>query len=238
MQSIAKCKAFGVPVLRFHTDRAKEFQSAKLLRWLAEQSMRATKSAPEDPQANGTAESAVKELKRAARRSLLSSGLASNHWPLAIRQASELLWRAALSQLGCPTRPLLAFGTRVQARSREWLKRSDKQWDQRTLPGRLVGPAPQTSSAYVVLLDDAQLYISSSVHPVSTLSDSIAPSDALPSCEVQLKLFQASCEDSCFSIAQAFNWPSLTADSAPSLCALRASSPFGGGSELVFKCGS
>ena len=229
MQSIAKCKAFGVPVLRFHTDRAKEFQSAKLLRWLAEQSIHSTKSAPEDPQANGTAESAVKELKRAARRSLISSGLTSNHWPLAIRQASELLWRAALSQLGCPTRALLAFGTRVQARSREWLKRSDKQWGQRTLPGRLVGPAPQTPSAYVVLLDDAQLYISSSVHPVSILSDSVASADALPSCEVQLKLCQASSQDSCFSLPPVSDLPSFAAGSTPSLCALRASSPFGGG---------
>ena len=164
-QSVAKCKAFGVPMLRFHTDRAKELQSAKLLRWLAEQSIHSTKSAPEDPQANGTAEAAVKELKRAAHRSLLSSGLSSNYWPLAIRQASELLRRSSLSKLGCPTRPLLAFGTTVQARSREWLKRSDKQWGQRTLSGRLVGPAPQTPSAYVVLLDDhaaVHLFISSS----------------------------------------------------------------------------
>ena len=85
MQSVAKCKAFGVPILRFHSDRAKEFQSAKLIRWLAEQSIHSTKSAPEDPQANGTAESAVKELKQAARRCLLSSDLASHYWPLAVR---------------------------------------------------------------------------------------------------------------------------------------------------------
>ena len=148
MQAVARCKAYGVPVLRFHSDRAKEFQSGRLLRWLAEQSIHSTKSAPEDPAANGTAESAVKEIKRSARRSLLSARLASAYWPLAVRQASELSWRAALQQLGCPVRPLLAFGARVQARSREWLKRSDKQWGPRTLPGQLVGPAPQTPSAY------------------------------------------------------------------------------------------
>ena len=178
MQSVAKCKAYGVPVLRFHSDRAREFQSSKLSRWLAEQAIHSTKSAPEDPQANGTAESAVREIKRAARRSLLSSGLPSSHWPLAVRQASEILWRSALAHLGCPTRPLLAFGTKVQARSREWLKRSDKQWGQRTLPGHLVGPAPQTPSACVVLLDDGNLYISSSVHPVTAVSGSLSSSEA------------------------------------------------------------
>ena len=192
MQPIAKCKAFGVPVLRFHSDRAKEFQSVRLLRWLAEQSIHSTKSAPEDPAANGTAESAVKEIKRSARRSLISSGLPSSCWPLAVRQASELLWRSCLSKLGCPTRPLLAFGTKVQARSREWIKRSDKQWGPKTLSGQLVGPAPQTSSAYVVLLDDDHLYISSSVHPITPVSGSLAASETLPPCSVQLQLLRAS----------------------------------------------
>ena len=168
--AVAKCRAFGVPVLRFHSDRAKEFQSLRLVRWLAEQSIHVTKSAPEDPAANGTAESAVKEIKRLARRCLLSGELSSSLWLLAVRQASEQLWRSALSQLGCPTRPLLAFGTVVEARSREWLKRADKQWSPRTLPGRLVGPAPQTPSAYVALLANDTLCISSSVHPITAVS--------------------------------------------------------------------
>ena len=231
MQSIARCKAYGVPVLRFHSDRAKEFQSSKLSRWLAEQAIHSTKSAPEDPQANGAAESAVKEVKRTARRSLLSSGLSSSHWPLAVRQASEILWRSALSHLGCPTRPLLAFGTKVQARSREWLKRSDKQWGQRTLPGHLVGPAPQTPSAYVVLLQDGQLYISSSVHPVTAVSGSLSSSEALPSCEVQLKLFQASGQGSSFDLP---DFPGLLPesafqDSSAAVRVLRAAPPCGGG---------
>ena len=36
----------------------------------------------------------------------------------------------------------------------------------RTIKGRLVGPAPQTVSAYVVLLEDDSLYISSSIYPL------------------------------------------------------------------------
>ena len=229
MQSVAKCKAFGIPVLRFHSDRAKEFQSAKLVRWLAEQSIHVTKSAPEDPQANGTAESAVKEIKRTARRSLISSGLSSLHWPLAVRQASELLWRSALAHLGCPVRPLLAFGTRVEARSREWLKRPDKQWGPRTLQGRLVGPAPQTPSAYLVLLDDGHLYISSSVHPVTVVADPLAAPHALPPCHVQLRLFRASERDSFLSRSEVASSPNFEDSPFSALRALGPPSPYGGG---------
>ena len=228
MQSVAKCKAFGIPILRFHSDRAKEFQSAKLLRWLAEQSIHCTKSAPEDPQANGTAESAVKELKRAARRCLLSSDLASHYWPLAVRHASELLWRSALSKLGCPVRPLLAFGTKVEARNREWLIRSDKQWGPRSLPGRLVGPAPQTPSAYLVLLEDGQLYVSSSVHPVTPLPAPASVAESLPPCSVHLRLFRASEHD---PFSDPFSMSAFSSDLRPAviLRALRSPSPYGGG---------
>ena len=230
MQSIARCKAFGIPVLRFHTDRAKEFQSIKLLRWLAEQSIHATKSAPEDPAANGTAEASVREIKRSARRCLLSSGLPSAYWPLAVRHASELSWRLSLARLGCPTRPLLTFGIKVEARSREWIKRSDKQWSQRTLSGQLVGPAPHTPSAYVVLLDDGHLYISSSVHPVTSTSHSLASPDAVPPCVVQLKLFRAAAHQSPFCMPPPVSWSTAVMPSArPSVRAMRFSAPSGGG---------
>ena len=119
-----------------------------------------------DHPANGRAEVAVRELKRAARRCLLSSRLGSQFWPLAIRQAGEQSWRRAMTRLGAPERLLLAFGTSVHTRNREWRQRSDKAWGPRTIPGRLVGPAPSTLSAYVVLLQDGTLYVSSSVHPL------------------------------------------------------------------------
>ena len=166
MQAVARLRASGIPVLRRHTDRAKEYSSTLLLEWMASQNIHATKSGFEDHAANGRAEVAVRELKRSARKCLLASGTSSKFWPLAIRRASEQSWRQALSLLGAPERPLLAFGTYVQARNREWKQRDNKHWGPRTVPGRLMGPAPQTLSAYTVLLDDGSLYVSSSVHPV------------------------------------------------------------------------
>ena len=226
MQAIAKCKAYGIPVLRFHSDRAKEFQSSRLIRWLTEQAIHVTKSAPEDPAANGTAESAVKEVKRYARRCLISSGLPSSLWPLAVRQASEQSWRSALARLGCPTKPLLPFGTVAQARSREWLKRSDKQWSSRTLSGHLVGPAPQTLSADVVLLEDSVLYISSSVHPVASLPDSVAVSAVVEPCAVQINLLKASSTPDLFTLPFACA-PELSSSAPAALRAIRSEAPVG-----------
>ena len=77
-----------------------------------------------------------------------------------------------MTKLGAPERPLLAFGTEVQAKNREWKRREHKAWGPRTVPGRLLGPAPNTLSAYVVLLRDNTLYVSSSVYP---LPDKSAP---------------------------------------------------------------
>ena len=73
-----------------------------------------------------------------------------------------------MPMLGAASRMLLVFGTRVHVRNREWKRRDDKAWRPRTVKGRLVGPAPQSLSAYVVMLEDNTLYISSSVHPLPT----------------------------------------------------------------------
>ena len=66
-----------------------------------------SKSAPEDHAANGRAEVAVREMKRAARRCLLAASLPSKLWPLAIRQASEQSWRRVMAKLGAPSRMAL-----------------------------------------------------------------------------------------------------------------------------------
>ena len=163
MRAISRLRASGIPVLRWHSDRAKEYASRKLQEWLTTQGVLTTMSAPEDHAANGRAEVAVREIKRAARRCLISANMASSLWPLAVRHASEQGWRRVLGRLGAPSRPLLPFETRVQAKNREWKCRHDKAWGARTVAGRLVGPAPHTLSAYVVQLHDGTLYVSSPV---------------------------------------------------------------------------
>ena len=93
MQAVARLRACGIPVLRWHSDRAKEFSSKRLAEWMKTQGILDTKSTPEHHEASGRAEAAVREIKGLARRCLLSARLPSALWPLAIRQASERSWR-------------------------------------------------------------------------------------------------------------------------------------------------
>ena len=65
------------------TDRAREFLGGSLERFLAEQGIHSTRTAPEDHAANGAAEVAIRELKRSARKALISSNLESRVMPLA-----------------------------------------------------------------------------------------------------------------------------------------------------------
>ena len=116
MRAISRLRAHGVPVMRFHSDRAREFLSPKLVEWLARQQIFETKSAPEDHASNGAAEVTVREVKRAARRCL--------YWPLAVRQAGEQLWRQSMLALGAPARcgsgpP----GARARCRVAWWVQR-------------------------------------------------------------------------------------------------------------------
>ena len=52
MRAVAKLRANGVPVMRFHSGRAREFLSPKLTEWLARHHIYETKSAPEDHASN------------------------------------------------------------------------------------------------------------------------------------------------------------------------------------------
>ena len=67
----------------------------------------------------------------------------------------------------CPGRAAMQSSTSaaacpVQTRLR---LRQRSSWGVQTTPGRLVGPAPQTLSSYLVLLPNGQLYISSAICP-------------------------------------------------------------------------
>ncbi|CAE7201781.1 unnamed protein product [Symbiodinium sp. CCMP2592] len=73
MRVVARLRAFGIPCFRFHSDRAREYLSDSLERFLAEQGIHSTRTAPEDHPSNGVAEVAIREVKRAARRALPSA---------------------------------------------------------------------------------------------------------------------------------------------------------------------
>ena len=105
-------------VIRVHSDRGGEFVGGLVLDWLSSQLIWATTTEGHDPAANGAAEAAVNLVKRGARALLLSSGLSTRWWGLAVLEAAAAQRRAALKT----PPPPVQFGARVFVTEREAAK--------------------------------------------------------------------------------------------------------------------
>ncbi|CAE7714237.1 unnamed protein product, partial [Symbiodinium necroappetens] len=96
---ILKIKAEGFPVVRCHSDRARELTSDSLRAWLVERDILPTTGEGQAPQQNGRAEAVVKSLKGRAKQLLHATGLPRQLWPMAMTYAAfggrhdlELRW--------------------------------------------------------------------------------------------------------------------------------------------------
>ena len=85
----AKVRALGIPIFRFHSDRAREFLSQPIKRWCLENQQVQTMSAGDDPQANGRVESEINQVKRRLRLVLSSRSVPHHLWPCALRHVVE-----------------------------------------------------------------------------------------------------------------------------------------------------
>ena len=85
-----RLKADGFVVSRFHTDRGREF-SNQLRRWFVTRGIICTRTARDNPQANGRSEVAVQNIKTLIRRALLQAGAGPEQWPWALRHINERL---------------------------------------------------------------------------------------------------------------------------------------------------
>lgn len=62
-----QCRALGLPAYRFHTDRAKEFLSHQVQRWVNQHGMTQTMTAGDDGPSNGRIEAEINQFKRRLR---------------------------------------------------------------------------------------------------------------------------------------------------------------------------
>ena len=130
---INKLEAYGMPVQRYHADRAQELRSKPLVHWLRTQGIHPSWTPGECPAGN-RAELSVQNLKAGTRKLLLQSHIGRHFWPLALLHASARNWVSFGQALGIPQPPLLPFGISVEARKRAQtgLRRNGKR-------GRLKG---------------------------------------------------------------------------------------------------
>ena len=126
----ARLRALGLPVLRLHSDRARELVSAPIRKFAEDRGIYKTTVPGDSYKENGRAEQVVGALKRATRTILCASKEKVEVWPLALRQAAERMLRGQLRSLGYPAKQLLPFASVAYVKKKAWTDRyQDWRWD-------------------------------------------------------------------------------------------------------------
>ena len=145
-------RAEGLPVVRLHSDRARELQNRRLRSWLSHHDILATTGESQHPQSNGRAESVVKALKRRTKALLYSAPeLPVTCWPYAMTYAAGQQRALAMGRKGPPAR----FGETVEVRKKFWYARRvdlDPKWAE----GRYMGPSPDLRQGHLVRFEDGK----------------------------------------------------------------------------------
>ena len=100
-------------LLRFHTDRGREFCNAKVRAWFHHRGVRTTTREANAPQQNGAAEQAIRWLKARARTLLRQAKAGSELWPCAKATAAT---QQRSQQLGLKSKLAAPFGATCSAR--------------------------------------------------------------------------------------------------------------------------
>lgn len=152
-----RLRSLGIPVMRVHHDRAKEFLSSEFKRWIAVRDLLQSTTAGDEPQTNGRVEAELNVVRGLARTYLKSASLPNSYWPLAIRAASESRFRAQLRGFGLQVPDIIPFGCRALAQQKRWHRTSD--WQAPSQMVTLLGPAADmtmTSGGYFAELPNGK----------------------------------------------------------------------------------
>ena len=103
----ARLRYMGLPVLRVHSDRARELTSADMFKWARDRNILRTYTDGDSWKMNGRAEAEIGMISRSAKTLLADAGLDTKFWPLAARHAAERRLRGQLLALQLPVKSLL-----------------------------------------------------------------------------------------------------------------------------------
>eukprot|EP00438_Fugacium_kawagutii_P017886 Skav201903 [mRNA] locus=scaffold3992:11450:20578:- [translate_table: standard] len=162
----ARLRQLNLPVMRIHTDRAKEFRSGQMRRWTLDRSIVHTMTAADDWKANGRVENEIQQVKKLVKVLISSNKCDLHQWPLAARHASERRLRSQLRAVGWPVGDLLPFGSTAFS-LRKWWQNRYEAWRENREPVTVLGPAKFSSltstSYYVVSKNSGQWFYTSDV---------------------------------------------------------------------------
>ena len=89
-EMVMRLRADGFHLTRIHSDRGKEFRG-KFQAWAESRGILTTRTAGDDPRANGRAEVAVQAVKTMLRKALHEAQTEAEYWPMAARYINEVL---------------------------------------------------------------------------------------------------------------------------------------------------
>ena len=145
-----RLRTLQLPVLRLHSDRAREFTGVKLRDWCTQRDILQTSTAGDESAGIGRCESELGIIQAQTRVQLRAAGLEANWWPLALRHTVEQRQRDQLASMGITLPPLIPFGTECYAKLKRWHRRD---WDHPFEKIRVLGPAmgmSTTSKGYYI----------------------------------------------------------------------------------------
>ena len=181
-------RTLQLPVLRLHSDRAREFTGVKLRDWCTQRDILQTSTAGDESAGNGRCESELGIIQAQTRVQLRAAGLEANWWPLALRHTVEQRQRDQMASMGITLPPLIPFGTECFAKLKRWHRRD---WDHPFEKIRVLGPAMGMSTTskgyYIQSLSSGKFMRSTVVVVPGTLPDVLpqlpepSPDDYAPS---------------------------------------------------------
>ena len=133
-----RLRCMGLPVLRVHSDRAKELTSETMFRWARDRNILRTFTDGDSWKMNGRAEAEIGVVSRATKTLLTQCGMEPKLWPLAARHAAERRLRGQLEALNLPVLSLLPFGSYGYAKMKEWTDRGN--WKRARTRVQIMGP--------------------------------------------------------------------------------------------------
>jgi hypothetical protein len=133
-----RLRALQLPVLRLHSDRARELTGVKLRDWCTQRDILQTSTVGDESAGNGRCESELGIIQAQTRVHLRAAGLEANWWPMVLRDTVEQRQRDQLASMGITLPPLIPFGTECFAKLKRWHRRD---WDHPYEKIRVLGPA-------------------------------------------------------------------------------------------------
>ena len=176
-----RLRSLGLPILRLHTDRARELIGAPVRRWTMARSIIPTMTTGNNFKSNGRAEAEVQMTKKAIRAVIDATQVDVSFWPMVARHVGERRLRHQLTKVGWPASPMLRFGTKAYAVKKSWKDRY-QDWRRVREEVQVYGPdiySSLTSPAYYVRsLEDGRFFYTDDLVIAETELPAAAVEDA------------------------------------------------------------